>query len=74
MDSSNIFHEAQRLVALPTGDGAGYPEAAGFHSTPERMHKRGWRMEILSWPRARASGRHRYTRFPVPGQAASSYG
>ena len=21
----------------------------GFHSTLERMHKRGWRVEILSW-------------------------
>ncbi len=36
-------------VALLTGDGAGYYEGAGFHSTLERMHKRGWRVEILSW-------------------------
>ena len=34
---------------LLTGDGAGYLEGAGFHSTLERMHKRGWRVDILSW-------------------------
>lgn len=37
------------IVVLLTGDGAGYLEGAGFHSTLERMHKRGWRVEILSW-------------------------
>ena len=37
------------IVALLTGNGAGYQEGAGFHSTLERMHKRGWRIEILSW-------------------------
>ena len=37
------------IVVLLTGDGAGYLEGAGFHSTLERMHIRGWRVEILSW-------------------------
>ncbi len=37
------------VVVLLTGDGAGYLEGAGFHSTLERMHKRDWRVEILSW-------------------------
>lgn len=37
------------IVVLLTGDGAGYSEGAGFHSTLERMHKRGWQVEILSW-------------------------
>ena len=37
------------IVVVSTGDGAGYLEGAGFHSTLERMHKRGWRVEILSW-------------------------
>ena len=37
------------VVVLLTGDGAGYMEGAGFHSTLERMHKRRWRIEILSW-------------------------
>ena len=30
------------IVVLLTGDGAGYLEGAGFHSTLERMHKRGF--------------------------------
>ena len=37
------------IVVLLTGDGAGYLEGAGFHATLERMHKRGWRIEIMSW-------------------------
>ena len=37
------------IVVLLTGDGAEYLEGAGFHSTLERMHRRGWRVEILSW-------------------------
>ena len=37
------------IVALLTGDGRGYLEGAGFHSTLERMHRRNWRIEILSW-------------------------
>ena len=37
------------IVVLLTGDGAGYIEGSGFHSTLERMHRRGWKIEILSW-------------------------
>ena len=37
------------IAILLSGDGAGYMEGAGFHRTLERMHKRGWRIEILSW-------------------------
>lgn len=40
------------IVTLLTGDGAGYLEGAGFHRTLERMHKRGWKVEILSWRRS----------------------
>ena len=40
------------IVVLLTGDGAGYREGVGFHSTLERMHKKGWRVEILSWAKA----------------------
>jgi hypothetical protein len=40
------------IVVLLTGDGAGYLEGAGFHSTLERMHQRNWRIEILSWVHA----------------------
>ncbi len=37
------------IAVLLTGDGAGYLEGAGFHSTLKRMHKRHWRLDILSW-------------------------
>ena len=37
------------VVALLTGDGAGYVEGRGFYSTLHRMHRRGWRVEVLSW-------------------------
>ena len=40
------------IATLLTGDGAGYMEGAGFHSTLERMHNRCWRVEILSWARS----------------------
>ena len=43
------FNGDPGIVVLLTGDGAGYLEGAGFHSTLERMHKRSWRIEILSW-------------------------
>ena len=37
------------VVALLTGDGAGYVEGRGFHSALVRMRRRGWRVEVLSW-------------------------
>lgn len=37
------------VAALLTGDGAGYQQGEGFHATLEKMHRRGWRIEILSW-------------------------
>ena len=37
------------VIALLTGDGAGYAQGQGFHRTLERMHNRGWRVEVLSW-------------------------
>ena len=43
------FQRRSRIAVLLTGDGAGYREGGGFHSTLERMHRRGWRVEILSW-------------------------
>ena len=36
------------IATLLTGDGTGYMERAGFHTTLERMHNRGGRVEILS--------------------------
>ncbi|WP_419165049.1 NYN domain-containing protein [Candidatus Palauibacter sp.] len=37
------------IAMILSGDGTGYLEGAGFHRTLERMHGRGWRIEILSW-------------------------
>ena len=48
------------IVSLLTGDGAGYAEGQGFHSTLERMHKRGWRVEVLSWTHSCNQGMRRW--------------
>ena len=37
------------VATLLTGDGAGYNEGRGFHRTLERMHRMGWKVEVLSW-------------------------
>ena len=37
------------IVVLLTGDGQGFYDGAGFHADLERMHRRGWRVEVLSW-------------------------
>ena len=50
------------IVALLTGDGAGYYEGQGFHRTLERMHKRGWRVEVLSWAHSCNRGMRRWIR------------
>lgn len=40
------------IAVVLTGDGAGYGEGQGFHRTLERMHRKGWRFEVLSWAHA----------------------
>lgn len=40
------------VTVLLTGDGAGYEDGAGFHADLERMAKRGWGIEVLSWEAA----------------------
>ncbi len=37
------------VVVLLTGDGAGFYDGVGFHADIERMHDRGWQVEVLSW-------------------------
>ena len=37
------------IAVLLTGDGAGFADGVGFHADLERMHRRGWRIEVLSW-------------------------
>lgn len=38
-----------QIAVLLTGDGAGYADGVGFHADLERMHKKGWGIEVLSW-------------------------
>lgn len=45
-----LADEDQPCVAvLLTGDGAGYLDGVGFHTDLERMHRRKWGIEVLSW-------------------------
>ena len=37
------------IAVLLTGDGAGFVDGVGFHADLDRMHRRGWRIEVLSW-------------------------
>jgi len=36
-------------AVLLTGDGSGFVDGVGFHADLQRMHNRGWRIEVLSW-------------------------
>ena len=40
------------IVVLLTGDGQGFYDGAGFHADLERMYRRGWRVEVLSWAKS----------------------
>ena len=37
------------IAVLLTGDGSGFADGVGFHADLERMKRRGWRIEVLSW-------------------------
>ena len=37
------------IVVMLTGDGAGFHDGVGFHADLERMRRRGWDVEVLSW-------------------------
>ena len=43
LEDSLDYMENPGTIVLLTGDGAGYDERRGFHSTLERMQRRGWR-------------------------------
>mgnify|MGYP001558314382 CR=1 FL=1 len=36
-------------IVLLTGDGKGFLDGVGFHADLERMHKKGWSIEVLAW-------------------------
>ena len=37
------------IAVLLTGDGSGFYDGVGFHADLERMHRKGWRIEVLLW-------------------------
>ena len=37
------------IAVLLTGYGSGFADGVGFHADLERMRRRGWRVEVLSW-------------------------
>lgn len=37
------------IAVLLTGDGSGFADGVGFHADLERMHGKGWLIEVLSW-------------------------
>ena len=37
------------IAVLLTGDGSGFIDGVGFHADLERMQRREWRIEVLSW-------------------------
>jgi len=37
------------IAVMLTGDGAGFHGGVGFHADLERMRRRGWDVEVLSW-------------------------
>lgn len=37
------------VAVLLTGDGKGYEDGVGFRADLERMYKRGWGIEVVSW-------------------------
>ena len=49
-------HNDPGIAVLLTGDGAGYADGRGFHSTLERMQQRSWSVEVLSWRHSCARG------------------
>ena len=37
------------IAVMLTGDGSGFHDGVGFHADFERMRRRGWDVEVLSW-------------------------
>ena len=43
------YNGAPGIAVLLTGDGSGFADGVGFHADLDRMHRRGWDIEVLSW-------------------------
>jgi hypothetical protein len=52
MQRALIDETEPQIAVLLTGDGAGYQDGKGFHVEMERMYKKGWGIEVLSWDRS----------------------
>ncbi|WP_420266938.1 NYN domain-containing protein [Candidatus Magnetominusculus dajiuhuensis] len=39
------------IIVILTGDGRGFLDGVGFHADLERMHKKGWGIEVIAWER-----------------------
>jgi hypothetical protein len=37
------------IVVMLTGDGHGFLDGVGFHADLERMHRKGWEIEVIAW-------------------------
>ena len=49
LENALRYMESPGIAVVLTGDGAGYLEGRGFHTTLELLHYRNWRIEVLSW-------------------------
>jgi len=43
------YNGSPGIAVMLTGDGRGFHDGIGFHADMERMHNRGWGIEVLSW-------------------------
>ena len=43
------YNGSPGIVVMLTGDGSGFDDGVGFHADLERMCRRNWRVEVLSW-------------------------
>src|SRR6202021_2945039 len=49
MVRSLVDEPTPQIAVLLTGDGRGYADGVGFHADLERLHNKGWAIEVLSW-------------------------
>ena len=47
--TSDVCDYEPGIAVLITGDGANYDAKVGFCTTLQRMYKKGWQVEVLSW-------------------------
>jgi hypothetical protein len=45
------YNGSPGVAVMLTGDGAGFLDGVGFHADLERMHRKGWGVEVLAWER-----------------------